>query len=386
MRAALLKLARELRMADPELGGEEAYFEALARMAHTQAVIYEALNRDVVGILFSRLCNPLEPRVAVAFGIATPWLLELTKELREQLKADHEAAAALYPKLIVHACATAPQPRPLKAPPPKLPPLPPQLPPLPDLHDCSAVVSCKNLREAKKLFFLYRSTSLPAHELALSAAELATLGKLGCVLPALQSLLLAAQGTSLVDGGEVLAEGLGAGALPAVTQLGILKIRLNDRGSELLAAALARGALARLENLLLASANIGDAGVVALAPAVRQLIAINCIDLADNPFGDQGIASLVAPPAAQDDHECALPRRSQLARLTTLGLQGTQITAAGCATLAAALDGSALPALQVLDLDRIALPACPGSVAARAAVKNALIKSRARYAYYEYFS
>ena len=113
MRAALLKLARELRMADPNLGGEEAYFEALARMAHTQAVIYEALNRDVVGILFSRLCNPVEPRVAVAFGIATPWLLELTKELREQLKADHEAAAALYPKLIAHACASAPQPRPL---------------------------------------------------------------------------------------------------------------------------------------------------------------------------------------------------------------------------------------------------------------------------------
>ena len=247
-------------------------------------------------------------------------------------------------------------------------------------------MSCKNLREAKKLFFLYRSTSLPAHELALSAAEFATLGKLGCVLPALQSLLLAAQGTSLIDGGEVLAEGLCAGALPAVTQLGILKIRLNDRGSELLAAALARGALARLENLMLASANIGDAGVVALAPAVRQLIAINCIDLADNPFGDQGIAALVAPPAAQDDHEGALPRRSQLARLTALGLQGTQITAGGCATLAAALDGRALPALQVLDLDRIALPACPGSVAARAAVDTALIKSRARYAYYQYFS
>ena len=66
MRAALLKLARELRMADPELGGEEAYFEALARMAQ-QAVLYEALN-EVVGILFSRLCNPLEPRVAVAFA------------------------------------------------------------------------------------------------------------------------------------------------------------------------------------------------------------------------------------------------------------------------------------------------------------------------------
>lgn len=161
MRAALLKLARELRMADPDLGGEEAYFQALARMAHTQAVIYEALNRDVVGILFSRLCNPVEPRVAVAFGIATPWLQELTKGLREQLKVDHEAAAALYPKLLVYACARA------------------------DWHNCSAAESCKNLREAKKLFFLYRFTSLPLHELALSAAEFATLGKLGSVLPAL---------------------------------------------------------------------------------------------------------------------------------------------------------------------------------------------------------
>ena len=97
-------------------------------------------------------------------------------------------------------------------------------------------------------------------------------------------------------------------------------------------------------------------------------------------------ATKASPPSWRRHHEGALPRRSQLARLTTLGLQGTQITAGGCATLAAALDGSALPALQILDLDRIALPACPGSVAAKAAVKNALIKSRARYAYYEYFS
>ena len=157
MRAALLKLVRELRMADPDLGGDEAYFQALARMAHTQAVIYEALNRDVVGILFSRLCNPVEPRVAVAFGIATPCLQELTKELREQLKADHEAAAALYTPSCLY------------------------------MHALVPIGTTAPLQRAARTYVRQRSSSscVSLHERALSAAEFATLGKLGSVLPAL---------------------------------------------------------------------------------------------------------------------------------------------------------------------------------------------------------
>ena len=56
-----------------------------------------------------------------------------------------------------------------------------------------------------------------------------------------------------------------------------------------------------------------------------------------------------------------------LAKLKRLYLRGTQVTDAGCATLAAALDSGALPALEMLDLDGI-----PASTAAKAAVYEAL--------------
>ena len=52
-----------------------------------------------------------------------------------------------------------------------------------------------------------------------------------------------------------------------------------------------------------------------------------------------------------------------LAKLKVLWLNDTQITDAGCATLAAALDSGALPALEMLDLDGIR-----ASAAAKAAV------------------
>ena len=52
-----------------------------------------------------------------------------------------------------------------------------------------------------------------------------------------------------------------------------------------------------------------------------------------------------------------------LAKLKHLNLSRTQITDAGCATLAAALDSGALPALETLHLHGI-----PASVAAKAAV------------------
>ena len=52
-----------------------------------------------------------------------------------------------------------------------------------------------------------------------------------------------------------------------------------------------------------------------------------------------------------------------LAKLKVLDLEHTQITDAGCATLAAALDSGALPALEELFLNGI-----PASAAAKAAV------------------
>ena len=61
-----------------------------------------------------------------------------------------------------------------------------------------------------------------------------------------------------------------------------------------------------------------------------------------------------------------------LKKLQYLDLDGTQVTDAGCAALAAALDSGALPALVTLDLDDI-----PASAAAKDAVREALAKSRA---------
>ena len=66
------------------------------------------------------------------------------------------------------------------------------------------------------------------------------------------------------------------------------------------------------------------------------------------------------------------PPAGGLKKLHTLRLDHTQITDAGCAALAAALDSGALPALKVLNLDGI-----PASAAAKEAVRAALAKSRA---------
>ena len=57
-------------------------------------------------------------------------------------------------------------------------------------------------------------------------------------------------------------------------------------------------------------------------------------------------------------------------QLNVLFLHNTQITDAGCAALAAALDSGALPALEKLDLD-----GTPASAAAQEAVRAALARS-----------
>ena len=73
---------------------------------------------------------------------------------------------------------------------------------------------------------------------------------------------------------------------------------MGDAGASALAAALGQGALPRLKSLALDSAAIGDAGLVALAPALRRRPALEWLGLYGNPFGDEGLAALVAPPPA----------------------------------------------------------------------------------------
>ena len=216
-------------------------------------------------------------------------------------------------------------------------------------------MSCKELREATEIRWFHKG---------LTAADLATLAKLGSLLPALQLLFLA--GRSGLDGVPRLAKGLVAGALPALRRLIIADgMHVGDAGAAALAAALGRGAMPRLKRLVLRSTRIGDEGLVALAPALRRLPALEHLDLRSNSFGDEGLAALVAPPPAAG---ALRPPTGVLTRLKKLDVGGNwQITDAGCATLTAAIDSGILPVIEEIDLKHI-----HASDASRAAVQDAL--------------
>ena len=243
-----------------------------------------------------------------------------------------------------------------------------------DLRPAPQPVTCKDLREAKEAWW---------GDEGLSATELATLGELGSVLPALEELgLIETTAAAGPDGVQRLAAGLSAGALQAVTAL-FMYMHVGDAGASALAAALGRGALPRLKFLSLNNAAIGDAGLVALAPALRRLPALESLSLDCSCFGDEGLAALVAPPTPTG----ALPPPTgvlarlkgldlgvtqisdcgavMLTKLKELSLDGTQVTDAGWAALASAIDGGKLPALETLRLSSILhLPAPPGIAAA----------------------
>ena len=128
-----------------------------------------ALSGDEQGILFVQLCNVLDPGIAVALSSVNNELRAATRVPLQQLKTDHEAAAALCRKL--------------------------------------GHRNCKALREAKEVRLWNKGPT---------ADELTLLGTLGSVLPALEGLSLV-QPAAGPEGVRQLAAGLGAGALPAVT-------------------------------------------------------------------------------------------------------------------------------------------------------------------------
>ena len=282
------------------------------------------LSGDEAGIVFVHLCNALEPRDAVYFSSVSHELRAATQEGWQQLRADHEAAAAWCRKM--------------------------------------GMRSCRELSEAWRIGWLQRFTS---------AADLSTLAKLGSVLPALEELRLQEiTGSANPDGMQRLAEGLVAGSLPAVTCLDIGFMHVGDAGASAIAAALDRGALPRLNSLLLSNAAIGDAALAALAPALRRRPALVALFFRGSSFGDEGLAALVAPPPPAGTPP---PPAGGLKKLEALELSETQITDAGCATLVAALDSGALPALKKLEL-----AGTPASAAAQEAVRAALDRSRGR--------
>ena len=273
------------------------------------------LSGDEQGVIFVQLCNVLDPGVAVALSSVNNELRTATRAPLQQLKTGHEAATALCREL--------------------------------------GLQNYKALREAN---------AVDLHNEVLTTDELKLLGTLGSVLPALEWLELIEPAAG-PDGVQQLAAGLGAGALPAVTYVCIADTHVGDAGASALAAALGLGALPRLETLYLPSAAIGDAGLVALAPALRRRPALEGLSLESNPLGDEGLAALVAPPPPAG---APPPTTGGLAKLKWLNLINTQITDAGCATLAAALDSGAMPALEHLHLGSI-----PASAAAKAAVYGA---------------
>eukprot|EP00964_Phaeocystis_antarctica_P095275 scaffold61782_cov78-Phaeocystis_antarctica.AAC.2 len=346
------------------------------------AMALSKLSGDEHGIIFSQLCNVLDPRVAVALNSVSHELREPTQAQLQQLRADHETAAALCPKL--------------------------------------GKRSCKELREARNID--PHLGDVPWVCKSLSAADMATLGTLGSVLSALKTLHLSpkvrvshcgdghalevisawASGGScdvcqrgIAEGEGIgvcgpcnrqwwactecrapadraanpygvqrLAAGLGVGALPALIKLR-LWMHVGDTGALALAAALDRGALPRVKFLELTHAAIRDAGLIGLAPALRRMPALLVLSLAGNPLGDEGLAALVAPPPP------AGPPPTTTGGLTKLGeldLSFTEVTDAGCATLAAVLDSGALPALETVNMVGI-----PASAAAQAAAQAAVL-------------
>ena len=277
------------------------------------------LSGDEQGILFLQLCNVLDPDIAVAWTSVSNELRMATQALLPQLKTDHEVTTALCLKL--------------------------------------GHRSCKALREAEQVFWYLKG---------LTTDEFALLGTLGSMLPALKWLYLCEPAAG-PNGMQQLAEGLGAGALPALTSLWISDTHVGDAGASALAAALGQGALPRLKDLSLYSAAIGDAGLVALAPALRRRPALEHLSFFGNPLGDEGLAALLVPPPLA---AAPPPRTGRLTnKLKVLNLGYTQVTNAGCATLTAALNSGALPALEHLYLKGI-----PASAAAKAAVDEARAK------------
>ena len=289
------------------------------------------LSGDEQCIILTELCNPLDPGIAVALSSINTELRTATRAPLQQLQADHEAAAALCRKLE---------------------------------NGRGVLRNCKALREAKEVY-CYNG---------LTVDELKLLGTLGSVLPALKKLSNACSPLSKEadpEGMRQLAAGLGAGALPALTDLFINGTHVGDAASAL-AAALGKGAMPRLGCLELTNTAIGDAALVALAPALRRLPALGWLSLSGNPLGDEGLAALVAPPQPADAPPPTTGGLTKLKQLRELYLCSTQITNAGCAVLATALGSGALPALKSIGSLDVPL----ASAAAIDAVHEALANLR----------
>ena len=168
---------------------------AAAKRTRAAAMAFSKLSGDEQGIILGQLRNALEPRLVMYFSSASKELRALlTPAVQQQLQADYEEATALCLKV--------------------------------------GMQNCRELREA---------TQIRWDDKLLSAADLATLAKLGSVLPALEELTLQeTSGSAGLDGVQRLAEGLVAGALPALKQLELEGIPASAAAQKAVRASLAR--------------------------------------------------------------------------------------------------------------------------------------------------
>ena len=168
--AALLSERPPQQLSATELRARIALLEDAAKAFRAELesrMRLDALPDEIQQVVFGQLCNALDPRAAVDYSSASKGLRDLMQRIWEgagksplqQLKEENAAAAALGLKAVES--------------------------------------SCKAMREAKELEW---------HDKGLSATDLATLGKLIPVLPALETLSLV-EGSASADGGQ-LVEGL----------------------------------------------------------------------------------------------------------------------------------------------------------------------------------
>jgi len=290
-----------------ELLSRIARLEDAARVCRAELERRTGLNTlpdEIQQVIFGQLRNALDPHSSVAFSSVNVGLRGAMqrvgegaagKSLLQQLKEANAAAAALCLKV-------APR----------------------------AGWGCAQLRVARRLECDSKDLSEP---------DLSTLGKLTAVLPALRQLRITERSILASPDGRPLLEGLGVGALPAMTTFYLVNVRVDGAGAPVLAAALQRGALPRLMALTLFGAGLGDAGLAALAPALRRRPALEALSLSYNPFGDEGLAALVAPPPPDAP---GVRRAEALAKVRSLSLDGTLITSAGCDHLASRLMAGSL--------------------------------------------